>query len=176
MAPNVLPGAYGALFLWLEPVSTVAPAFLTWFFPGVRWFHHQLIPSSAPVPSILDARSTMAIFQLVNCYMLLGLLESLGFRAVKDALPDNPKAQERIIGASLFAMAVADVTHIMASFIGLPDDLKYDFASWNPMTHGNISFVVFLLGMRIAWFVGVSRKTYYYGKHATKIEKDSKAS
>lgn len=43
-------------------------------------------------------------------YMLLGLLESLGFRAVKDALPDNPKAQERIIGASLFAMAVADVS------------------------------------------------------------------
>lgn len=84
---DVLPGAYGALFLWLEPsmlfalllfeefidasvrrtVSTIVPAFLAWFFPGAQWFHHQLIPSSAPVPSVLDARSTMAIFQLVNC-------------------------------------------------------------------------------------------------------------
>ena len=42
-------------------------------------------------------------------YLLLGMLSSLVFRAARDALPDNPAAQERIIGASLFAMAVADV-------------------------------------------------------------------
>ncbi len=42
-------------------------------------------------------------------YLLLGMLSSLVFRAVRDALPDNPVAQERILGASLFAMAVADV-------------------------------------------------------------------
>lgn len=44
-------------------------------------------------------------------YLLLGMLSSLVFRAVRDALPGNPAAQERIIGASLFAMAVADVGH-----------------------------------------------------------------
>lgn len=38
------------------------------------------------------------------------MLSSLVFRAVRDALPDNPAAQERILGASLFAMAVADVS------------------------------------------------------------------
>lgn len=32
------------------------------------------------------------------------------FRAVRDALPGNAVAQERIIGASLFAMGVADVS------------------------------------------------------------------
>lgn len=37
------------------------------------------------------------------------MLSSLVFRAVRNALPGNPEAQERIIGASLFAMAVADV-------------------------------------------------------------------
>ena len=42
-------------------------------------------------------------------YLLLGMLSSLVFRAVRDALPDNPAAQERILGASLFAMGVADV-------------------------------------------------------------------
>lgn len=41
--------------------------------------------------------------------MLLGLLSSLVFRAVRDALPNNPTAQERILGASLTAMAIADV-------------------------------------------------------------------
>lgn len=37
---------------------------------------------------------------------------------------------------------------ILWSFVGLPAELKYDFARWNSMTHGNITFVVFLLSMR----------------------------
>jgi hypothetical protein len=72
---------------------------------------------------------------------------------------------------------------IAASFIGLPDELKYSFGKWNPMTHGNITFVIFLLSVRyvkrprmhsqavltnnfarLAWFAGVGRTAYYYGK------------
>jgi len=44
-------------------------------------------------------------------YLLLGMLSSLVFRATRDALPGNPAAQERIVGASLLAMAIADVSH-----------------------------------------------------------------
>lgn len=33
------------------------------------------------------------------------------FRAVRDALPNNPAAQERILGASLLALGFADVSH-----------------------------------------------------------------
>ena len=47
--------------------------------------------------------------------MLLGLLSSLVFRAVRDALPNNPTAQERILGASLTAMAIADVRRVFVS-------------------------------------------------------------
>ena len=102
---------------------------MAWLFPGAAWFHNQLIPDGTPVPAALsDARTTMAIWQLGNCswptshpmindsrlpitgYLLLGMISSFVFRAVRDALPDNPAAQERIIGASLFAMAVADVS------------------------------------------------------------------
>lgn len=36
----------------------------------------------------------------------------------------------------------------MATVIGLPDDIKYDFASWNPMTHGSVTFVIVLLSVR----------------------------
>ena len=43
-------------------------------------------------------------------YLLLGMLSSLVFRAVRDALPGNPAAQERILGASLLAMAIADAS------------------------------------------------------------------
>ncbi len=40
------------------------------------------------------------------------------------------------------------VVSIAASFIGLPDSLKYHPELWNPMTHGNISIVVVLLLFR----------------------------
>ena len=82
-----LPGFYQALFLYLEPrqyspfsllyvehsltrhgivVTTISPAFLAWFFPGAEWFHAQLIPVGTP-SGTLDARTTMAIWQLGNC-------------------------------------------------------------------------------------------------------------
>ena len=77
----------------------------------------------------------MAVWQLTNCryikheiiaeydntfidetvlfllgYFLLGLLSSLVFRAVRDTLPDNAVAQERILGASFLALGIADVS------------------------------------------------------------------
>ncbi|KAH9938990.1 uncharacterized protein BXZ73DRAFT_44341 [Epithele typhae] len=165
-----LPGIYQMLFLHIEPILTVLPAVMAWIAPGAAWFHHQLIPDGTPVPTSLDnARTTMAIWQLGNCYMLLGLISTFVFRAVRDALPNDPVAQERILGASFTALALADVTHIIWSWVGLPDDLKYAFGQWNSMTHGNISFVVVLLSMRIAWFLGVGRKRFYFGQpQATK--------
>lgn len=45
--------------------------------------------------------------------MLLGLISSLVFRAVRDALPHDLQAQERIVGASLTALAIADVSAIV---------------------------------------------------------------
>ncbi|KAH9998328.1 hypothetical protein BJV77DRAFT_981308 [Russula vinacea] len=161
-----LPGVYKALFLYIEPVSTILPAILIWYTPGAAWFHHELIPAQHASSAGIDPRTRMAIWQLGNCYLLLGMLSSLVFRAIRDALPGNPAAQERILGASLLAMAIADATHIAASFIGLPDSLKYHPELWNPTTHGNISFVIVLLLFRIAWFWGIGRTRYYFGQES----------
>lgn len=40
------------------------------------------------------------------------MISSLVFRAVRDALPHDPIAQERIMGASMTALAIADVRPI----------------------------------------------------------------
>ncbi|KII86495.1 hypothetical protein PLICRDRAFT_44089 [Plicaturopsis crispa FD-325 SS-3] len=160
-----LPGFYKTFYLHIEPVSTLAPALLVFLFPGAGWFHSQLVPDASSTPKApLDDRTTMAVWQLANCYMLLCLISSFVFRAVRDALPNNPVAQERILGASFTALAIADATHIAASFIGLPENLRYNPTAWNATTHGNISFVVLLLGGRLAWFFGIGRKRYYYGQ------------
>lgn len=114
---------------------------MVWVFPGASWFYHQLIPSALPVPShTLDPRAHMAVWQLVNCvwlspnpgqallrllagYCLLALLSSFVFRAVRDALPNNPVAQERILGASFLALGIADVSAscCVLSAIGLTE-------------------------------------------------------
>jgi hypothetical protein len=99
-------------------------------------------------------------------YMLLGLISSLVFRAIRDALPHDPVSQERIMGACFTALAFADVTHIVATLICLPEGLKYSPGKWNPMTHGNISFVVVLFLLRMAWFFGIGRTRYYYGQQS----------
>ena len=43
-------------------------------------------------------------------YFLLGLIGSFVYRAIRDTLPNNPAAQERILGACFLALAIADVT------------------------------------------------------------------
>ena len=48
-------------------------------------------------------------------YFLLGLISSFVFRAIRDALPNNPAAQERILGASFLALGIADVCCLLAS-------------------------------------------------------------
>jgi len=175
MAPDTfpaLPGIYRILFLYLEPMSTITPAVMVWLFPGASWFHHQLIPSSIPPPTTaLEPRTLMAVWQLTNCYFLLGLISSLVFRAVRDALPNDPVAQERILGASFLALGIADLTHIIASFVGLPPDLKYAPSDWNSMTHGNITVVIALFLLRVAWYAGIGRTRYYFGKPQLKASK-----
>ncbi|KIM47993.1 hypothetical protein M413DRAFT_217406 [Hebeloma cylindrosporum] len=164
-----LPGIYRVLFLYLEPISTIAPVVMVWLSPGASWFHHQLIPSALPAPTAsLEPRTLMAVWQLTNCYFLLGLLSSLAFRAIRDALPNNAVAQERILGASFLALGIADLTHIFATFFGLPADLQYTPSTWNSMTHGNITVVIALFIFRLAWYLGIGRTRYYFGVHPSK--------
>ena len=55
---------------------------------------------------ILHPSNALAMLQ---GYMLLGLISSLVFRAVRNALPHDPVSQECILGASFTALAIADV-------------------------------------------------------------------
>jgi len=110
------------------------------------------------------AQADVLILFTSTGYMLLGLISSLVFRAIRDTLPNNPETQKRILGASMTALSLADVMYIVVSWVGLPEDLRYSFGSWSSMTHGNITFVVFLLS--------VSGR-HYYGKVALKSQRSA---
>ncbi|KAF9004164.1 hypothetical protein BDZ89DRAFT_1026399 [Hymenopellis radicata] len=167
-----LTGFYKFLFLYLEPFSTTLPALMILTYPGASWFYHELIPSDGPAPpsGFMEPRATLAIWQLGNCYLLLGMVSTVVFRAVRDAVPRDLAAQERLVGALLSCLAFADVTHVVSSFIGLPVEMRYNPAAWNPTTHGNISFTVFLFLVRISWFLGIARTRYYFGVSGGKIK------
>ncbi|KAF5377160.1 hypothetical protein D9615_006415 [Tricholomella constricta] len=174
-----LPGFYYYFFLYLEPLSTFGPAFTCLFYPGTAWFYHELVPSAVPPPTTIvgmEDRTVAAVWQLANAYMLLGLLQSIGWRAVRDTLSDKPAVQERIIGASMAALAFADVTHVIVSLIAAPADIRFDFANWNAMSHGNITAVIVLCLVRLAWFAGIGRTRYYFGQEQPKDGKKKKKS
>lgn len=50
-------------------------------------------------------------------YLMLGLLTSFIFRAARDALRSNPAAQEKIVGAGLFALTIVDVSRLIPGMI-----------------------------------------------------------
>ncbi|KAG5721980.1 hypothetical protein E4T56_gene18439 [Termitomyces sp. T112] len=151
-----LPGFYYYFFLYLEPR------------PGAAWFYHELVPSGTPAPEGIPDRTVAAVWQLVNAYMLLALLQSFGFRAIRDTLANNPAAQERILGAIMMCLAIADATHVAASLFSAPADIRFDITRWNGMSHGNVTFVIILCLVRLAWFAGIGRTRFYFGQPTTK--------
>ncbi|KAF8605022.1 hypothetical protein BDV93DRAFT_521905, partial [Ceratobasidium sp. AG-I] len=105
---NPLPGIYGIVLLTLEPFATLLPGILTVFVPGgATWFYNQLVPGGSL--QRLDAPHTRMTFgQMINAYGIIGAQSALTLRAVRWALPNDPVAQERIIGTYLGILAFAD--------------------------------------------------------------------
>lgn len=73
------------------------------------------LSGSLETVSSISCRQEVKTIELVlEGYLLLGLISSLVFRAVRDALPNDPIAQEKIVGASLLALALADVRILLS--------------------------------------------------------------
>ncbi|KAJ1311631.1 hypothetical protein OPQ81_010107 [Rhizoctonia solani] len=156
---NAFPGLYGLIFLNLEPASTLIPAIATVFVPGgAAWFYNEQVPGGA-IQALNGPHSWMILGQLVNAYAVIGMSSALGFRAVRRALPNNPAAQEQIIGATLGVLAAADISHIIATVVALPWEVVSNPSVWNGTTYGNIVASAFFFGLRMAWFAGIGRQT-----------------
>jgi len=156
-----LPGFYKLVLLHLEPVSTTIPALSCFVYPGTQWFYNGLIPG--PAPATMDPRAVASVWQLVNCYLLLAMMSAILFRTIRSALSHDPVTQERVLGAALTVLAIADLTHITASVFALPANVRSSPSTWNATTHGNITATLFLFLTRMSWFAGIGRKRYYYG-------------
>jgi hypothetical protein len=80
--------------------------------PGLSWLFGSW--ATVHLPRLLYSLYPIELFL---GYLLLGLLSSLVFRAIRDALPNDPEAQERMLGASFTALALADVGSLCRLFL-----------------------------------------------------------
>lgn len=153
-------GFYWFFFGVLEPAAALAGAGIAFVTPSS--FYHDLVPAPGTKPLRINHRAQLAIWQLGNCYFLLSLISFYLCHVIPKALPRNPVAQERIWGSLLTVLAIADVTHVLSTLVALPTQIVLSPSKWNGVTHGNITVTTILFCVRMAWFAGVFRTSYYH--------------
>ncbi|TFK66851.1 hypothetical protein BDN72DRAFT_899479 [Pluteus cervinus] len=159
----VLTGFYWFMYFIMEPLSLIGPLVTVWLDSGKGplWFWNELIPSAPYITGTEDARAITAVWQMTNTYTLMAIGLVAGYMTIRDRVPDLAD-QEKSVGIVLAPLAIGDLTHVLATWYALPDDLRWNLSGWNLMIHGNISFVVLLFAGRAAWFLGIGRKSYYF--------------
>lgn len=145
MAPrqSVLPLAYRAFFLIIEPISALVGAFYAHF----RQRDYLAMTTHGPVPVRLG--TSIVLSQLANLYLLFALNEALVLRSTGDL---------RVWRTVLFVLLVADFGHLY-SVSGLGSWVYWDVTRWNAIDFGNILFVYLGASMRIAFLSGVGLGT-----------------
>ncbi|KAI8964064.1 hypothetical protein F5Y11DRAFT_345803 [Daldinia sp. FL1419] len=145
MAPRqtVLPLAYRAFFLIIEPISALVGAFYAHF----RQDEYLSMTRHAASPVPLE--TSVVLSQLANLYLLFALNEALVLRSTGDL---------RVWRTVLFVLLVADFGHLY-SVNGLGSWVYWEVTRWNAIDYGNILFVYLGASMRIAFLTGIGLGT-----------------
>lgn len=164
----VLPHVYSFVFNILEPAMTTVAASLAIGVPD--WYYNETLPSGGKPGAALTLRTQLVVCQLGNCYFLLGMISLCVMSAIRRAVPYDPVAQEKLVGGLLTALAIADLTHVGLSLLGMPLALVFEPRKWNAIVHGNITVTIALFLCRMGWFAAIGRRSYYYRVQGVKLK------
>ncbi|KAI4862188.1 hypothetical protein F4820DRAFT_431370 [Hypoxylon rubiginosum] len=141
MAPRqtVLPLAYRAFFLIIEPISALVGAYYAHF------RQDEYLAMTTHVPSQLSFGTSIVLSQLANLYLLFALNEALVLRSTGDL---------RVWKTVLSVLLIADFGHLY-SVSGLGFWVYWDVTRWNAIDWGNVGFVYLGAAMRIAFLAEV---------------------
>ncbi|KAF3064133.1 hypothetical protein GL218_01240 [Daldinia childiae] len=141
MAPrqSVLPLAYRAFFLIIEPISALVGAFFAHF------RQDEYLSMTIHTEASVSLGTSVVLSQLANLYLLFALNEALVLRSTGDL---------RVWRTVLFVLLVADFGHLY-SVSGLGSWVYWDVTRWNAIDYGNVMFVYLGASMRIAFLTGV---------------------
>lgn len=101
-------------------------------------------PHVAPPPS--HPSSVALAYQLGNLYSLMFLV---GVGVL------HTSTEPKVLRNYLIGLAIADVGHLYATYLGMGWDAFADVGAWNALTWGNIGATGFLFVNRLLYFAGV---------------------
>jgi hypothetical protein len=139
----LIPTAYQAFFLWIEPAATLVGAFYACFLPET----YLQLTDAATAPGILGlpVATHVVLRQLGNLYLALALSEALVLRSTTDL---------RVWRTLLLVLLIADLGHLY-SCLPLGADIYYRVAKWNSMDWGNLAAVYCVATVRMCFLAGV---------------------
>lgn len=113
-------------------------------------------PPNSPPPKRLPLATTVTVVQLAHVCGLLGLINVFVLRAARRYLPTQLALQEKIVGALLTPLLIADVLHIVLTLWAL-GDVRWKYSEWTGMLWMTFILGVSLLIPRVAWHLGIGR-------------------
>lgn len=141
-SPSPIPAPYHVVFLYLEPLSTLAGAAFAQF----RQADYLELTHAASAPGqLLPTSTSIVLTQLANLYLLLCINEALVLRATADV---------RVWKTFLFGLLVADFGHL-ASVRLVGSWVYWQVWRWNAMDWGNVGVVYLLAVARICFLAGL---------------------
>ncbi|OQE29635.1 hypothetical protein PENSTE_c002G09120 [Penicillium steckii] len=140
--PTILPPWPQLLFGVLEPISLV--------FGSLAPLHdlYGFIAGQTPHanPPVLHPSSVALAYQLANLYSLLFLV---GVGVL------HTTTEPKVIRNYMIGLAIADVGHVYATYLGMGWDSFADIGAWNALTWGNIGATSFIFINRLAYLAGL---------------------
>lgn len=67
----------------------------------------------------------------------------------------HTSTEPKVVRNYLIALAIADVGHVYATYLGMGWAAFVNVGAWNPLTWGNIGATAFLFINRLAYFMGI---------------------
>ena len=137
-----IPTPYRLVFLYIEPLSTLAGAIHAHFLQSkyLDLTHHD----SAPGQSV-PISTSIVLTQLANLYFLLCINEALVLRATNDV---------KVWRTFILGLLIADLGHLYSVRL-VGGWVYWQFWEWNPIDWGNVGFVYFLALTRVLLLAGV---------------------
>ncbi|KAH9943484.1 uncharacterized protein BXZ73DRAFT_97524 [Epithele typhae] len=154
--PHALPWAYWAIFGLYEPLLAVSGFLGAIVNPKKAHDNQAPWPAGVAPPEPLTAATQVTILQLAHVVGLLGLINFFVLGAARKYLGAHPVLQEKIVGALLTPLLLADVVHISITWWALGE------SRWRVATWSSLLWITFLTGFsllvpRVAWHMGIGR-------------------
>ncbi|PGH26662.1 hypothetical protein AJ80_01608 [Polytolypa hystricis UAMH7299] len=142
---TILPSWPHFLFAVLEPISLIAGWWAATF-DTHAFITNQTLDAVLSPQSTIPRSAQIIAYQLGNLY---GLSLLVGIAVLYST------SEPKVVRNYMIALAIADVTHVYTTYLGLGWDAWINVGHWNALAWGNIGATSFLFLNRVAYLLGV---------------------